>query len=275
MTDTAAPVRIERDGDVAVVVLDNPPLNLFTPAVFNALDERGRRTGRADRPVRRPAGPARCCSRRAARSSPPGSTSTFFRDIAEGPEPIRRGGELWTQLLRVQQTFEDLPVPTVFAAHGLCPDGGVRAGAGLRHPAGRREGVVRPRRDRRRADPVDGRAAAAGRAGGSGPGEGAHLHRRALQGRRPGAVERGQPGAAGRGLRRGRPRVRAPGRRRARRSPTRRPSGWSPPRCATVPGRPTRSCPRSPVRCSPPRTSAGRWRPSSTDGPGKATYSGR
>ena len=35
---TAAPVRIERDGDVAVVVLDNPPLNLFTPAVFQALD---------------------------------------------------------------------------------------------------------------------------------------------------------------------------------------------------------------------------------------------
>ena len=35
---TAPPVRVERDGDVAVVVLDNPPLNLFTPAVFQALD---------------------------------------------------------------------------------------------------------------------------------------------------------------------------------------------------------------------------------------------
>ena len=44
---------------------------------------------------------------------------TFFRDIAEGPEPARRGGELWAQLLRVAQTVEDLPVPTVFAAHGL------------------------------------------------------------------------------------------------------------------------------------------------------------
>src|SRR5204862_4493320 len=38
----------------------------------------------------------------------------------EGPEPVARGGERWTQLLRVAQTIEDLPVPTVFAAHGLC-----------------------------------------------------------------------------------------------------------------------------------------------------------
>ena len=44
---------------------------------------------------------------------------TFFRDIAEGPEPIRRGADVWTRLLRVAQTIEDLPVPTVFAAHGL------------------------------------------------------------------------------------------------------------------------------------------------------------
>ena len=29
MTETPAPMRIERDGDVAVVVLENLPLNLF------------------------------------------------------------------------------------------------------------------------------------------------------------------------------------------------------------------------------------------------------
>ena len=38
MTEHTEPVRIERDGDVAVVVLDNPPLNLFDPAMFNALE---------------------------------------------------------------------------------------------------------------------------------------------------------------------------------------------------------------------------------------------
>ena len=37
MTDPA-PVRIERDGDVAVVVLDSPPLNLFDAPVFDAIE---------------------------------------------------------------------------------------------------------------------------------------------------------------------------------------------------------------------------------------------
>jgi enoyl-CoA hydratase/carnithine racemase len=118
VTDTAAPVRIERDGDVAVVVLDNPPLNLFTPAVFQALDavvgELVALTdpGRADR--------ARAVLVEARGKVVSGGVDvTFFRDIAEGPDPVGRGGELWAQLLRVAQTVEDLPVPTVFAAHGL------------------------------------------------------------------------------------------------------------------------------------------------------------
>ncbi|MCW2636539.1 MAG: Enoyl-CoA hydratase/carnithine racemase [Blastococcus sp.] len=118
MTDTAAPVRIERDGDVAVVVLDNPPLNLFTPAVFQALDavvgELAALTapGRADR--------ARAVLVEARGKVVSGGVDvTFFRDIAEGPDPVGRGGELWVQLLRITQTLEDLPVPTVFAAHGL------------------------------------------------------------------------------------------------------------------------------------------------------------
>ena len=38
MTENHEPVRIERDGDVAVVVLDNPPLNLFDAPTFNALE---------------------------------------------------------------------------------------------------------------------------------------------------------------------------------------------------------------------------------------------
>ncbi len=44
---------------------------------------------------------------------------TEFRDIAEGPDPATRGAQLWARLLKVSQTIEDLPVPTVFAAHGL------------------------------------------------------------------------------------------------------------------------------------------------------------
>jgi enoyl-CoA hydratase/carnithine racemase len=116
--ESAPPVRIERDGDVAVVVLDNPPLNLFTPAVFQALDAAvGQLVALTDpqRPDR-----ARAVLFEARGKVVSGGVDvTFFRDIAEGPEPAARGGELWAQLLRVAQTVEDLPVPTVFAAHGL------------------------------------------------------------------------------------------------------------------------------------------------------------
>src|SRR5919107_1856373 len=42
-----------------------------------------------------------------------------FREIAEGPDPDQHGTALWARLLRTTQALEDLPVPTVFAAHGL------------------------------------------------------------------------------------------------------------------------------------------------------------
>lgn len=42
-----------------------------------------------------------------------------FPDIATGPDPVGRGSALWTRLIRLAQSVEDLPVPTVFAAHGL------------------------------------------------------------------------------------------------------------------------------------------------------------
>jgi enoyl-CoA hydratase/carnithine racemase len=118
VTDTEAPVRIERDGDVAVVVLENPPLNLFDGPVFEALETAAADLvtltdpGRADR--------ARAVLVEArGKVVSAGVDVTYFRDIAEGPEPTQRGAALWARLLRVAQTFEDLSVPTVFAAHGL------------------------------------------------------------------------------------------------------------------------------------------------------------
>jgi enoyl-CoA hydratase/carnithine racemase len=115
---TAPPVRVERDGDVAVVVLDNPPLNLFTPAVFQALDAAVAQLVELTDPQRPDRARAVLFEARGKVVSG-GVDVTFFRDIAEGPDPITRGGELWAQLLRVAQSVEDLPVPTVFAAHGL------------------------------------------------------------------------------------------------------------------------------------------------------------
>ena len=118
MTETTAPVRIERDGDVAVVVIDHPPLNLWDAAVFDAMesvvDELVALTdpATADRP--------RAVLFEARGKVVSGGVDvTVFRDIAEGPEPAARGGELWARLLRTSQAIEDLPVPTVFAAHGL------------------------------------------------------------------------------------------------------------------------------------------------------------
>ncbi|TFV89014.1 enoyl-CoA hydratase/isomerase family protein [Blastococcus sp. CT_GayMR20] len=118
MSEARAPVRIERDGDVAVVVLDNPPLNLFTPAVFTALDTAVRELVALTDPGRDDRARAVLFEARGKVVSA-GVDVTFFRDIAEGPDPVARGGELWAQLLRVGQAIEDLPVPTVFAAHGL------------------------------------------------------------------------------------------------------------------------------------------------------------
>ncbi|MEI4271754.1 enoyl-CoA hydratase/isomerase family protein [Klenkia sp. LSe6-5] len=118
MTTPAAPVRIERDGDVAVLVLDNPPLNLFDAATFDALEARVAELadltdpGRPDR--------ARAVLVRAeGRVVSGGVDVTVFAGIAEGPDPAGEGGALWARLLGIAQAVEDLPVPTVFAAHAL------------------------------------------------------------------------------------------------------------------------------------------------------------
>src|SRR3978361_462958 len=118
MTTTETPVRIERDGVVAVVVLENPPLNLFDVATFNALENTAAELVALTDPSY--AGRARAVLVEARGKVVSGGVDvSFFQAIAAGPEPIRRGADVWTRLLRVAQPFEDLPVPTVFAAHGL------------------------------------------------------------------------------------------------------------------------------------------------------------
>ena len=118
MTEADAPVRIERDGDVAVVVLDHPPLNLFDESVFAAFEQVAAELVGLTEPGR--PGRARAVLLEArGKVVSAGVDVHAFRDIAEGPEPAQRGAALWARLLRIAQTIEDLPVPTVFAAHGL------------------------------------------------------------------------------------------------------------------------------------------------------------
>ncbi|MGR7026119.1 enoyl-CoA hydratase/isomerase family protein [Geodermatophilus sp. URMC 62] len=120
MTDagSAAPVRIERDGDVAVVVLDAPPLNLFDESVFAGFEQVAADLVALTEPGRPDRARAVLLEARGKVVSA-GVDVHAFRDIAEGPEPAQRGAALWARLLRIAQTIEDLPVPTVFAAHGL------------------------------------------------------------------------------------------------------------------------------------------------------------
>ena len=112
------PMRLERDGDVAVVVIDHPPLNLFDEPMLAALERvTGELQALTDPAVE---GRARAVLVEArGRLVSGGVDVALFRDIAAGPDPVPRGAALWARLLTIAQAIEDLPVPTVFAAHGL------------------------------------------------------------------------------------------------------------------------------------------------------------
>ena len=115
---TATPVRIERDGDVAVVVLDHPPLNLFDESVLDGFE-------RAVTELVELTDPARDDRARAVLIEARGKVVSagvdvhLFDEIAQAPDAVARGSALWARLLRIPHTLESLPVPTVFAAHGL------------------------------------------------------------------------------------------------------------------------------------------------------------
>jgi enoyl-CoA hydratase/carnithine racemase len=118
MADHADPVGIEIDGAVAVVVLDHPPLNLFDESVFAAWERVVAELTTLTDPAREDRVRAVLVEARGKVVSGGVDVSTFAA-IAEGPEPAAAGAALWERLLRISRQLEDLPVPTVFAAHGL------------------------------------------------------------------------------------------------------------------------------------------------------------
>ena len=118
MTDSAVPVHLERDGDVAVVVLDNPPLNLFDELVFDELERISAELVTLTEPGRDDRARAVLFEARGKVVSG-GVDVALFSAIAEGEDAAQRGDLLWRRLLRITHAVEDLPVPTVFAAHGL------------------------------------------------------------------------------------------------------------------------------------------------------------
>jgi enoyl-CoA hydratase/carnithine racemase len=101
-------VRLEQDGPLAVLTFDSPPLNLFDDAVFAGLREAIDRVA---------ADPPRGLLIRAEGKVVSGGVDVG--KVFDGMSP-ERGGALWDELLEVIHIIEELPLPTVFAAHGLC-----------------------------------------------------------------------------------------------------------------------------------------------------------
>jgi enoyl-CoA hydratase/carnithine racemase len=102
------PVRLERDGALAIVTFDSPPLNLFDAALGSALEavldelEATRARGVLFRAQGRVVSGGVDVSVFAAQDGTPGATRTF-----DG-------------LISITQRVERLECPVVFAAHALC-----------------------------------------------------------------------------------------------------------------------------------------------------------
>jgi len=103
----AEAVRYERDGDVAEIVMDHPPLNLYGPALEDGLVAAVRRA-HEERP-------------RALIFRAEGEVFTAGVDVhgfqhhdAETYRSNNGGG------LQLTQALEDLPLPTIACVHGLC-----------------------------------------------------------------------------------------------------------------------------------------------------------
>ncbi len=104
---TQPPVRLEHDGPLAVLTLAAPPLNLFDQELIDALAGHVRALA---------ASPPRGLLIRAEGRAVSGGVDVHLFDGLT----VKQGGKLWTELLELIHTVEELPLPTVFAAHALC-----------------------------------------------------------------------------------------------------------------------------------------------------------
>ena len=121
MADEAsdAPIRVEHEGDVAVVILDDPPLNLFTERTFEAMSDA------RDEVV---SSGARAMVFRAEGRVFTGGVDVgrVFADV----EGSADGARLAADGIRELQAFESLEIPTVALVHGLCLTAGLEASLG-------------------------------------------------------------------------------------------------------------------------------------------------
>ena len=107
MAEGGPAVRLERDGAVASIVLDSPPLNLFSEDVFSGLVSCISELESAD--------DVRCVD-----------VNLFQRLVDAGEEGSRTFGELLGPVRRL----EALPFPTLALVHGLCLTAGLEVALG-------------------------------------------------------------------------------------------------------------------------------------------------
>ena len=100
-------VRVERDGALAVMVIDQPPLNLFDRQLMDDLIAAVDVVEESD---------ARGLLIRAEGRVVSGGVDVHLFDGLS----VTAAAALWQLLLATIHRVEELPMPTVFAAHGLC-----------------------------------------------------------------------------------------------------------------------------------------------------------
>jgi enoyl-CoA hydratase/carnithine racemase len=105
---SAGPVGLERDGGLAVVSIDRPPLNLFDEAMGESL------AGVLDQLQEQPA--RAVLFRAEGRVVSGGVDVTVF----QAQPDVQHAVDLFNRLLSITRRTEQLPCPTVFAAHALC-----------------------------------------------------------------------------------------------------------------------------------------------------------
>ncbi|HEX6460076.1 MAG TPA: enoyl-CoA hydratase/isomerase family protein [Thermoleophilaceae bacterium] len=110
-------VRFERDGDVGVVVVDSPPLNLWTPELQADLEAAlDRAESEAVRAL---------VLRAEGRAFTGGVDVHHFDD--KTPD---QADEIFQGLVRVVQRLEDMPLPSIASVHALCLTWGLEVALG-------------------------------------------------------------------------------------------------------------------------------------------------
>ncbi|HEY8584225.1 MAG TPA: enoyl-CoA hydratase/isomerase family protein [Capillimicrobium sp.] len=101
-------LRIDRDGPLAVLTIDHPPLNLFDHELIDELERTVDEISAA---------PPRGLLIRAEGKVVSGGVDVG--KVFDGLDP-QLAARMWSRLLAMIHRVEQLPCPTVFAAHGLC-----------------------------------------------------------------------------------------------------------------------------------------------------------